>query len=209
MNLQSLVERARSLSGIRLDSIRSDDEIEQLINETYQEILGIYPWPFLRGESTIQLDAGQDDVPVPTNFRYITSVVYRQGNLHKKLAQTTLDEIDKLREDEGEPSLYARVDDRNLKIWYAPDKDCTIEVRGQVEFANLSSPTDQPVFAEQFHPMISYRAAARLLAEEGDDSNRSQSYQLDSAGYLSRMEQYYLGAGNISLIRMGSNRSGR
>jgi len=65
------------------------------------------------------------------------------------------------------------------------------------------------VFAEQFHPVLAYRAATRMLVEEGDDSGRSESYQLEAAGYLSRMEKYYLASGDIGLIRMGSNRRGR
>lgn len=212
MNLQALSDRTRSLSGIRLETLRSNDEIEAVINETYQEILSLYPWPFLRGEESVALAVGEDTLDLDgleTAFRYISSVVWSEPNRQTRLAQTTVDELDAVLDEEGEPRLYARVDDRNLRIWPSPNRAGTLTIRGQVELDALSSALDVPQFAEQFHPIIAYRAAARLLAEEGDDSGRSQSYQMDAAGYLQRMERHYMASGDIGLIRMGSQRKGR
>lgn len=205
MNLSDLVDRTRSLSGIRLESIRSDEQIENVLNEAYEEIVGLHPWPFLRGDQTVALAADTSDVSLPATFRYISAVLADD----KRLKQTTLDELDTLGIEKGEPSLYARASDRVVRVWPTPQKAVSIKVRGQIEFDLLTAANSEPEFASQFHPILAYRAASRLLAEEGDDSGRGRAYQNDAAGYLKRMEEYYLGSGDIGLIKIGSQREGR
>jgi hypothetical protein len=197
------------LSGIRLESLRSDEQIEQVINESYQEILGLYPWPFLKGSQTISVAAEATEFTIPVTFRYITGVVLDSGDHSERLKQTTLDMIDEWDADEvGKTTYYARVDDRTVRLWPAPEAAATVTVRGQLEFPPLSSSVD-PQFADQFHPVIAYRAAVRLLQEEGDDSGRSEAYQFDAASYLQRMEKFYMASGDIGLIRIGSQRERR
>lgn len=209
MNLSDLVARTRSLSGIRLEALRTDEQIEQVINESYQEILGLYPWPFLKGTSTVSLAAEAETFTVPSTFRWMTGVVVEMGDSTYRLKQTTIDQIDEWDKDEvGEPAYYARLTDRTVRIWPAPEAAATVTVRGQLEFAGLGS-GDSPAFADQFHPVVAYRAAVRLLQEEGDDSGRSEAYQFDAASYLGRMEKFYMGSGDIGLIRMGSQRERR
>ena len=209
MNLADLVARTRSLSGIRLESLRSDEQIEQVINESYQEILGLYPWPFLKGTATVSMAAEAQTFTVPTTFRWMTGVVLEMGDTTYRLKQTTVDQIDEWDADEvGEPNYYARLTDRTVRVWPAPEAAATVTVRGQLEFAVLGQ-GDSPEFAEQFHPVVAYRAAVRLLQEEGDDSGRSEAYQFDAASYLGRMEKFYMGSGDIALIRIGSQRERR
>jgi hypothetical protein len=208
MNLTELVARTRSLSGIRLESLRSDEQIEQVLNESYQEILGLYPWPFLKGSQTVAMSAGEKNFTVPGTFRWLSSIVVTKGDKSTRLKQTTLDLIDEWPDDESEPEFYARVNDRTVRVWPAPDDAVSIEVKGQLEFAPLRG-NDEPQFAEQFHPIIAYRAAIRLLQEEGDDSGRSEAYQFDSASYFQRMEKFYMASGDIGLIRIGSQRKHR
>jgi hypothetical protein len=209
VNLSDLVARTRSLSGIRLESLRSDEQIEQVLNESYQEILGIQSWPFLRGTATVALAAEASTLTLPSTFRYLTGVVLSMGDRDYRLKQTTIDQIDEWDADEvGEPTYYARVTDRQLRVWPAPEASASVLVRGQLEFDPLG-PGDEPLFAEQFHPVVAYRAATRLLQEEGDDSGRSEAYQFDSASYLGRMEKFYLASGDIGLIRIGSQRERR
>jgi len=208
VNIQELVDRARALSGIRLTTIRSDEQIEQVVNESYQEILGLQPWPFLRGETTVPLASGERVFVLPSAFKYLTSVVLTMDGSSRRLQQTTLDVLDGYDDEPGEPTHYARVTDREVRVWPAPRLSASIEVRGQLDVPRLSGNT-QPIFAPQFHPVLAYRAATRMLVEEGDDSGRSQSYQLEAGGYVQRMEKFYLASGDIGLIRIGSNRRGR
>lgn len=210
MNLSDLVARTRSLSGIRLESLRTDEQIEQVVNESYQEILGLYPWPFLKGTATVSMAAEAETFTVPTTFRWMSGVVLTMGDKTVRLKQTTVDQIDEWDADEiGEPEYYARITDRTVRVWPAPEDAATIAVKGQLEFDSLTAANDEPEFAEQFHPLVAYRAAVRLLQEEGDDSGRSEAYQFDAASYLGRMEKFYMGSGDIGLIRIGSQRERR
>ena len=208
MNLQELADRARALSGIRLQSIRSDEQVEQVVNESYQEILGLQPWPFLRGNATVALSEGQATFTLPDDFRTLTAVLLTMGSDTERLKQTTVDVLDEYEQDNGEPAFYARVTDREIRVWPPPRTAATVEVKGQLQY-DLLGGSRTPVFAEQFHPILAYRAATRMLVEEGDDSGRSESYQLEAAGYLARMEKYYLSSGDVGLIRIGSSRRGR
>jgi hypothetical protein len=208
MNLTELVARTRSLSGIRLQSLRSDEQVEQVLNESYQEILGLYPWPFLKGSATVSIAAEAKTFTVPSTFRWLSGIVFTMGDHNVRLKQTTVDLIDEWPDDVAEPEFYARVDDRTIRIWPAPADAATVEVKGQLEFDPLG-PSDSPQFAEQFHPVVAYRAAIRLLQEEGDDSGRSEAYQFDAASYFQRMEKFYMASGDIGLIRIGSQRQRR
>jgi len=202
VKLYDLVERARSLSGIRLESIRSDLQVEEAINEAYKEILGMHPWPFLRGEEVTTLTAGTETAVTPSQFRFITAIVLNDGQEVRRLESATLDELDRRGDSEGPPTLYARVDETELKFWPVPTLDYTLTIRGQLQLPRITGNVE-PVFADQYHPAIAYRAAARMLVEEGDDSGRSQAYQSEAAEYVRRMEKQYLGTGDIATIRMG------
>jgi hypothetical protein len=124
------------------------------------------------------------------------------------LKQTTVDVLDEYEQEPGDTNFYARETDRQIRLWPPPRDAATVEVKGQTQYTLLNG-SDQPVFAEQFHPVLAYRAATRMLVEEGDDSGRSESYQLEAGGYTQRMEKYYLASGDIGLIRIGSSRRGR
>jgi hypothetical protein len=202
VNLYDLTDRARSLSGIRLQSIRSDEQVEEAINEAYQEILGMHPWPFLRGETTVALNAAAETVSLPTQFRFLTAVVASNGSEQHRLEAATLDEFDRLDTDEGKPELYARPDEDTIRVWRVPTENWTLTIRGQVQLPRITGSVE-PVFADQYHPAVAYRAAARMLIEEGDDSGRSQAYQVEASEYVRRMEKHYLGTGDIATIRMG------
>lgn len=208
MNLQELSDRARALSGIRLQSVRSDEQVEQVVNESYQEILGLQPWPFLRGNATVSVAPDATSFTLPESFRILTSVLLTMGSDTCRLKQTTVDVLDEYEQESGDTTFYARETDRQIRLWPPPRDAATIEVKGQVEFALLKG-SDQPVFADQFHTVLAYRAATRMLVEEGDDSGRSESYQLEAGGYLQRMEKFYLASGDIGLIRIGASRRGR
>jgi len=147
-------------------------------------------------------------LPISQSFRTLTSVLLTMGSDTERLRQTTIDVIDEYEQDPGETAFYARETDRVIRLWPPPRNEAIVEVKGQLEFELLRG-SSEPVFAEQFHPVLAYRAATRMLVEEGDDSGRSESYQLEAGGYFQRMEKYYLSSGDVGLIRMGSSRRGR
>lgn len=209
MNLSQLRERARSLSGIRLDTLRSDEEIDQLLNEAYFEVAGLSQWPFLAGREQVHIVSGEDEIDTPNGYTELTSVSYTddQGN-STRLRPYTLDEIDLLNQDEaGDPVFYARINEKRFRIWPSPNKNITLTLRGKKQVETLRSDNDKPVFDEQFHPMISYRTASRLLAEEGDESGRAEFYQVEANTFFSRMQQFYTRSGDSGIFTLGGRRA--
>lgn len=209
MNLGQLRERARSLSGIRLDTLRSDEEIDQLLNEAYYEVAGLSQWPFLAGREQLLLISGQDEVETPVGYTEVASISYSddQGN-STRLRPSTLDEIDLLNQDEvGDPVFYARINEKRFRLWPSPDKNITLSLRGKKQVERLVRDSDKPVFDDQFHPMIAYRTASRLLTEEGDESGRAEFYQTEANTFFSRMQQFYTRSGDVGMFTMGGRRA--
>lgn len=208
MNLSALRDRARALSGIRLQTLRGDEQVDAVINEAYQEVIGLSQWPFLRASQQINLASGTNSFETPTGYSEVTSISYtNDGGDSVRLQSTTVDEIDRLRDDEtAEPFLYARVTDREFVVWPTPNINLTLSIRGKQTVESLSGDSDTPVFDEQFHPMLAYRAASRMLAEEGDDSGRAEFYQQEANTFFARMQQFYTRTPDASFFVMGGRR---
>ena len=208
MNLSSLRERARALSGIRLETLRSDEQVDAVLNEAYLELINMTNWPFLRSSQTIAVAANVNTFTSPSGFSEVSSVTYvdEVGN-SIRLTQTTIDEIDRLDTgEEGDPFYYARLDESEFEVWPVPNKPITYTVKGKTAVDTMSTDSSQPVFAEQFHPIIAYRAASRMLAEEGDDSGRAEAYQSEASNFYLRMQQFYMRSGDVGMFVMGGRR---
>jgi hypothetical protein len=208
VNLSNIRDRVRSLTGIRLETLRSDDSLDSVINESYQEIINLETWPFLSQESNVAVASGSNSFTTPSGFSEVNSVSYSTAvDYQTRMRQTTLDELDLLDQDEeGDPQFYARIDGSDFRFWPKSSSAITFSVRGKKEVANLDSDSSSPIFAEQFHPILAYRSSARILAEEGDDSGRSEFYQLEANTFFSRMQQFYIRSADRGLIVMGSRR---
>lgn len=57
--------------------------------------------------------------------------------------------------------------------------------------AELVTGTDTPTFEEQFHAILAYRTAIRVLASQADDTKRGEAYAAEYAGLLAAMKQEY------------------
>jgi hypothetical protein len=204
MNLSALRDRARALSGIRLQTLRSDEQIDSVINESYQEVLELSQWPFLLATETVSLSANSEEFTTPVSFSEVASVVY-EGDFQKttKMRQTTIDELEELDDQSGDPVYFARLNESDFRVWPVSESSLSLTVRGKLLVSNLSKDSDAPVFAEQFHPILAYRAAVKMLQEEGDDSGRSQFYQQEAGNFYSRMQQFYNKSGDKGLFVMG------
>lgn len=211
MNLGALRDRARALSGIRLQSLRDDEQVDLVINEAYQEVISMSQWPFLRGSEDFSVAAGQSTFELPSGFSEVTSITYvDELNQRNRLHRTTLDEIDRLAVDEeGDPFFYAQTSERVFEIWPVPNTTLQFTVKGKIVVNNLNGDSDVPVFVEQFHPLISYRAASRMLMEEGDDSGRAEMYQAEATNLYSRMQQFYNRIGDVGMFVLGGRRRRR
>lgn len=210
MNLSAIRDRARSLSGIRLESLRSDEQIDQVINESYQEVIELSQWPFLAASQAVTINSESEEFSSPTAFSDIASVTYDSGSQKSvRMRQTTLDELEELDDQSGDPIYFARVSEFVFRVWPIPEQSISLNVRGKLLVDPLNKESDTPIFAEQFHSILSYRAAVKMLQEEGDDSGRSEFYQQEANNFYARMQQFYNKTGNKGLFVMGGRGSRR
>jgi hypothetical protein len=191
--------RVRRLTGLRLESLLTDADLDATVNETYAELAGMYPWPQFHFEDSEPVTAGDARVTLPAAVRSLSSVVL-DG---ERLRQTTRDELDRLDDEDGLPFAYAMVSERELVLYPTPDEDGTLELRGQRIANRLQHDKDVPLFEVEFHPVIAWVAAARLLAEEGDDSGRREAYASEAAELLGRMRERYLTSDDGGLFVLG------
>lgn len=211
MNLSDIRDRVRSLTGIRLNTLRSDENIDSVINESYYEIMNLGSWPFLNSSDTVSVSPNDDEFETPSGYDEISSITY-STNLQEqtRVRQTTLDELDLLdQEEKGAPLFYARIDESKIRIWPRAEEAITFNVRGKLSVDKLEADSDEPIFGDQFHVVLAYRAASKILAEESDDSNRISAYQEEANVIFARMQRFYLTSNDHGLIMMGSNKRRR
>ena len=200
MNLQELMERTRRQSGLRLPALLSDADLAAALNEAYRDLVVLKPWPQFRFETSVAVEAGQSDVELPVAVYELTAV--QEGDL--RLQQTTTDELDRLEPDRaGPPALYAALTERKLRLYPTPDEPTSLQVRGFRRPPALVAPTDTPEFDQEYHPVLSYATAARLLAEEGDSGPRRDAYVAEAADLVARAERRYLRTHDRPIIQWG------
>jgi hypothetical protein len=201
MNVTDLTDRVRRLTGIRMPEILSDDQILQLLNESYREIMTLTDWPFLYVEHTATINDGLFETrPV---FRVINSAVVGEH----RLRETTLNDIESYDEPEADPFAYARVDSNRFRVWPAPANGTQVHLRGVQSPPELYDPSDEPVFDNDYHVVIAYAASSRALAEEADDSGRTQAYMQEAGAVLDRMRMRYIVTHDKGIFKMGGKRS--
>lgn len=209
MDLAGYRTRIRRLSGLRLESLLSTADLDAALNEAYRELVGAQAWPQFRFEETVAVDAGDRDVTLPLATREIEGVVLL-GEDRARLAETTLAELERLDPDEeGVPALYARLLPTLMRLYPRPDANVTVQVRGRRLPDPLVLVTDEPEFDEEFHPILAFLVAARLLGEEGDDSGRRESYLGEVGDMLQRMKGRYTQSKDSGIFIMGGQRKRR
>jgi hypothetical protein len=184
-----------------MPEILSDDQILQLLNESYREIMTLTDWPFLYVEHTATVNGGFFETsPV---FRVINSAVIGDH----RLRETTLNEMESYDEPDAEPFAYARVDSNRFRVWPAPADGTQVSLRGIQSPSDLYDPSDEPVFDKDYHVIIAYAASSRALAEEADDSGRTQAYMQEAGAVLDRMRMRYIVTHDKGIFKMGGKRS--
>lgn len=212
MDLDALRTRVRRLTSIQSTAILTDAELNQIINEVYHEVAGQYDWPWLHVEDTVSISSGDRTATLPVTVQEVKSVVSEDGTDRARLHAVSFNDIEGLFEDEledGEPVVWALQDETTLAFHPPADQSYTFHVRGLLQPDDLSVDTDEPIFDSTFHPVLAYAAAARLLAEEGDESKRIERYTEEASGYLLRMYQRYMVSHDTSLFQMGGRRTFR
>ena len=219
MNLTDLRTRVRALTGIPSTSILTDAVLDVYINEAYRDVCRAYDWPWLTATYSLST-AGYNEatgVLLPTSSPKIREnrilSVYKDSpsserRVLTKRSRWTINEEDgsmfvgsanEFTTKNGYLFLYPLPESETLKIDYL-----------QVIDDLVATPTvTSPVFDDEFHGVVAYGAAVRVLIAEGDDTERRQYYRTQFLEILEQMREEYLSNRDKSTMRLGGRISWR
>lgn len=204
-----LVARVRKLTGYLSETLLAGTAVAQRLDEAYAELNGMAEWgPNDRVVSapaavtqTLEGDASVGAEPLEV---WATSA---EGDV-VSLVPVTSGQMDVLPGGiVSAPSRYAVAPDglggNELELWPEPESGWTLHYRmpGGAG-ATFGGDTDRPWFAPEFHPILAYVVASRLLTEDGDDTGRAQAYDTEVSTYVGRMRDRYLTRQDRGLVRL-------
>lgn len=197
MDLNAIRTRVRKLTGVVMETLLTPTELDLIINEAYLHVCSLAEWTFLYADAALPMVVGQTTYALPGDVATARSVSVTAPTASRALLRPrTLEDLDRFPQWEAEatagiPWAWAIRSDTQIDVFPAPDSATTaLLVRGWKEVAPLALDADEPVFAAEFHPVVSLDAAARVLAEEGA-APRSARYRNEVVSYLLRMGQRY------------------
>lgn len=192
MNLAALRLHVRDLTGVFSTDVVSDTLLTTWINESYNEVARERDWDWLESTYVVAMPAavsGVHTINLPNGTRRVVSayLVGDNGAVEEIIGTSELDHV--------EPNDTKVKYDVNFSgvFRFAPEQVApkTVKVRYSVANVNLSTNTDVPVFAEQFHAMLAYRAAVKVLQFLSDDTNRSEYFISEYGSMLDGMFNLY------------------
>lgn len=211
MDKEQLRTRTRQLAGAELDGLRSDDELDLIIEEAYGQVGALTAWKWREASETVSTVADQteyelpDEVDEPQGF-FITDAPGQSIPiaLHEVTLRDLLTRLDPT--DTKLPRYYALTGARDFRVGPTPDDEYTIEVYGLAPLEGLDLDSDEPEWDSRFHPAIAYLAASVFLDEEGQDElalHRRGRYE----ELVTDMIEYYQQSRDTTPIQMGAGQS--
>lgn len=207
MNIIDLTTRVRQLTGVYSSDVVPQELIYGWINEAYAEVSRERDWDWLEITEVQALPAwtvapqhstGAHIVQLENGTRRIISayLVSSGGEVEEMIQVPTLNDI--------EPSASGVRYDVNYtgEVRIAPEQDATKSVKIRYSRSNLvmlpyesgefgEIPVGSPVFANEFHTILAYRAAINVLAFIADDTKRADFYASEYDRMLDGMVNMY------------------
>lgn len=210
MNLGQLRTYVRSLTGIPSTDIISNADVNQFINEAYNEILREADWPFLRASTTLNITNGVASYALPANVyeAQIASVSVLSDDTNRRQLRprnryTTDDSPGPL--NVGKPMEYSTYIG-NIQFFPTPDASEVVTFRYFTIIPEMSIDADAPIFDSKFHNIIAYGAAIKVLFREGDDTERRKFYTEQFYRGIDQMKTQLLSERDRSIFRIGGRR---
>jgi hypothetical protein len=171
------------------------------INQAYREILNLHAWPFLQASATGTADAGEVEVADLRRIRFVTDT--SDGTTPgRKLKRVSLDDL--LAEDNELDATLSGTAEH-----YYLDGDSTIKsypVGGTItayyfkRVAPLSADSDEPIFDEEYHPLIVDRAMIKVYIDTDNFEAAAALREEFNQGVRSMAEDYLLESRDIQYI---------
>jgi hypothetical protein len=199
--LEELRWMVRDLTGKYSFEV-SDGMINNLINQSYNEVARARPWPWL--EQTIEelLAPGDTTVELPGGARRVMNVfVLENGNLRPILPVVSSPHLLDV-EEYARTYRYDVSYDGTLTIAPAPTSPITLRIRYLVRTVRLTNGAG-PAFDEQFNPMLAYMAALKVVGIYGPGRSSPDALVSQIQEMLSGMVSEYLIDHSEHPVQMG------
>ena len=168
---------------------------ERWLNQGYREILNLQAWTFLRTTATGTEGAGFVAVPDLRRVRFVVNV---DGGHEWVLQRTSMEDLTQSESDltlTGTPELYY-IEGGQIKAY---------PVGGTIKAYYLKrvppmTGTDEPIFDEEYHPLIVDRAMMKAYADS-DNFEALAALKLEfDAGVSAMAEDYTLETREVSYL---------
>lgn len=202
----ALIARVRELTEHDLTELLSDASVLSLLNEVYSEVWQAYAWPqSITATTAFQAPGGT--VNLPADFRAMYSVkggvlnVPAGGTPAATVTADGVPELYPLRQRTIDPDDWPDatgvatefvVDGSVIRFWPTTTQYTYVTLRYFGPPAQFATTSSTWAFHDEFAPVLAYGAAARLLAQEADDSGRVAAYQREYEALIQRMRVVYL-----------------
>lgn len=217
MNLSDLRTRVRALTGIPSTSILPDAILDAYINESYRDVATAYDWTWMTGTYTMYVVSYDSELgfELPTanpsikdnKILQIYSDASGDERVLTRRSRWTINENNEGVSGSGKATEY--VLKNGYVFLYPPSRDESLKIDYILSTPSLTLTTDSPLFSSEFHSVLAYGAAVRVLIAEGDDTQRKEFYNTQFKEILEQMRKDYLSNRDKSTLRLGGRVSWR
>ena len=199
--LEELRWMVRDLTGKYSFEV-SDGMINNLINQSYNEVARARPWPWLEATVEELFDVGQTSFALPGGARRVMNVyVVENGNLRPirpAISAPHLLDIEEYARDYRYDVSYDGV----LSIAPEPTRPITLRIRYLVRTVRLTN-GQGPAFDDQFNPMLAYMAALKVIGVYGPGRSNPDALAGQIQEMLAGMVSEYLVDHSEDPVQMG------
>jgi hypothetical protein len=163
-SLAQLRRLSRDLTGV-YDNIVADAMVDMLINDAYSELAAARDWDWLEANVEVPTPSflnGRHTINLSDGSRRILEV-YLVASDGSTRAMVQVPHLSDVTEWDNNIKYDVTVDG---VLTFAPEQESStsVRVRYLVAGTKLETDTDVPVFLSQFHKILAYRAAIKILS---------------------------------------------
>lgn len=204
MNLTEYITDIRELTGVYMKDVVTDRIITRFVNEAQVAVLKAESWPFNEVIKYIDLPAGAQMIPTQTGVYRVNELVVQVGDRVRR-ALPTPSNLSRSARRQSLRSAYSTqpmydVQAGAIEVWPPLDSDSIIGVRYVPPTIPLTSGTHIPTIPVDYHPMLSYRAATKVLNLMGDESDRLTFFAQEYSAYYDDMYSEYMLSSDMGAI---------
>ena len=204
-NLAQLRRLVRDLTGV-FDVSVPDVMVDMMINDAYNELAVGRDWDWLEANVEVAIPtftAGKHTITLTNGTRRVLDayLVFDSGDVRRMVQVPTLADIETWDDNIKYDVTTAGV------LTFAPEQttDGVVRVRYLTANVSLASGTDVPAFLGQFHKILAYRAATKLLSMTSPEDPKIAYYLAEYQSMFESMLALYELDHDTNVIQMGGD----